>query len=336
MFSIRTRGRRHGRGVNTLKIIRPQRDDHPPIVVRERFWQGINSLDAEEILELYRETGVILFRGFRLTAENFRAFGDQFCTGFVRNRAAGRKDISKDSRIQTVNLGGTMFPFHPEISREPWKPDVIFFGCMGAPTKGGDTQLVDGVRIVRAMKPATREKLLQQKLLYQHPTTRESCARWLGIDNPDAETLAQMQDSKPFRFHINPKGNYIRAFNAPTLHRPMFIDEPAFGNHILFSRFRHNIRNFPLLADGSEIPEEQCQEINELAYSLCYTHEWQKNDLLMIDNTRFMHGRPEFIDDGARVILSQFGYLKCAKIADEDRAWQPWRNTPVWIEEDAT
>lgn len=319
-----------------MKVVLPDDDRNPPMVVPEHYFQQLGSLDPAEIFELYKEYGAILFRGFRIREKNFRAFGDQFCAGYVRNRAKGREQISKDARVQTVNIGGTLFPFHPEISREPWKPDIIFFGCLKAPKEGGETQIVDGTRMVEAMNPATREMLLQTTLLYRHPTTKESCARWLKVDDPDAATVERMQDAKPFTFSITPKGGYVRSFRAPALHTPMFVDKPAFGNHILFSRFMHNIRNFPLLEDGSEIPEELCQEMNELAYSLCYTHRWRKNDLLMIDNTRFMHGRPRFHEKGDRLILSQFGYLRNAPVSEEDLAWQPWRTSAAWIEEDAS
>ncbi len=254
----------------------------------------------------------------------------------MRNRAQGRKEISKDRRIQTVNLGGDMFPFHPEISREPWRPDVLFFGCKTAPKQGGETLLADGIRMVQEMAPATREMLMHRRLLYRHPTTAESCARWLGVENPTAEVLAQHQDAKPFRFDILPSGTYVRAFETPALYYPLFSDQLAFGNHMLFARFMHNMRNFPLFEDGSEIPEELCQEMNQLAHAVAYTHHWHKNDIIMADNTRFMHGRPSFKAGKDRLIMSQFGYLRNPPIPPAELAHQPWRQTPVWIEEDAS
>ncbi len=318
-----------------MKVIPATEPHHPPTVVPDRFWHGLDKLDPGEVLALYKEAGAILFRGFRVNQNNFRAFGDQFCTGFVRNRAQGRKNVSADARIQTVNIGGTLFPFHPEISREPWKPDVIFFACMSAPKNGGETQLADGTEMVKQMNPATRDMLLSRELLYRHPTSKESCGYWLEVENPTEADMERLADKKPFRFNITEKGDYVRSYIAPTLHKPMFTDDLAFGNHILFNRFRHNARNFPLLDDGSEIPEELCQEMNDLAYSVAYTHKWQKRDVLMVDNTRFMHGRPEFYEKGDRLILSQFGYLKAApKDFGSHLGSQPWRSTPVWIEEE--
>ncbi len=319
-----------------LKILEPNGECPLPVITPDRWLQKLDSLDRDELLNLYRQHGGLLVRKFRWSAEDFRAFADQFCSGFVRNRAQGRKEISKDRRIQTVNLGGHLFPFHPEISREPWRPDVLFFGCKRAPREGGETQLADGTRMVEAMNPATREMLSRRSLLYRHPTSPESCARWLGVDEVTEAVMAERQDAKPFSFEILPSGAYARSFRTPALHYPMFSDKLAFGNHMLFSRFMHNIRNFPLFDDESEMPEALCQEMNDLAYAVAYTHRWQKNDLLMVDNTRFMHGRPAFRVKGDRLIMSQFGYLKNPPIAAAELEWQPWRRTPVWIEEDAS
>lgn len=318
-----------------LRIIPPEHSSAPVTLSPSSFFESIDKLDRDEVFKLYKKHGAILFRGYRLNKANFRRLADDFCSGFVRNRAVGRKNLSKDQRLQSVNLGGTMFPFHPEISREPWRPDTIFFGCLKAP-KDAPTQLADGTAMVKAMQEETRQTLSTTRLLYQHPTTKENAERWLGIEDATLSALDQAGDSKPFRFEIDDDGNYIRVFTVPCLYKPMFSENLAFGNHILFSRFFHNIRTFPLLEDYSEIPENLCQEMNDLAHKICYTHLWRKGDILMVDNTRFMHGRPEYKEDGKRVIMSQFGYLKNASVDSEDIHNGPWRQTPVWIEEDAS
>jgi len=318
-----------------LKVNLPVTNGAPVVITPTGFFDSIDKLDLDQVFELYKEYGAILFRGYRLNKNNFRRFADHFCGGFVRNRAIGRKQMSKDNRLQSVNLGGTMFPFHPEISREPWRPDTIFFGCLVAP-KNAPTQFADGTVMVKEMRDETRKLFESTRLLYQHPTSKENAERWLKIEDASQAALDKAGDSKPFRFSINSNGHYIRTFTVPGLHKPMFSDEPAFGNHILFSRFMHKIRNFPLFEDMSEIPEELCQELNELAHKVCYTHQWKKGDLVMVDNTRFMHGRPEYVEDGKRVIMSQFGYLRNAPVSAEELESQPWRQTPVWIEEDAS
>ena len=65
---------------------------------------------------------------------------------------------------------------------------------------------------------------------------------------------------------------------------------------------------------GKTIPKNIKIEINDLADRLTYDHVWEKNDLLMIDNKRFMHGRRAFDKGIERDIVivqterASFGY----------------------------
>lgn len=318
-----------------LKVIPPQDVSNYTTVLARHRWQKLSKLDHEEIMAIYRRSGAILFRGFRWSVPDFDEFGRRFCSCFVVNKSAGRRLITSDGRVQTVDTGTTFLPLHPEMSREPWKPDVAIFGCEKPPRRSNETLICDGVALARALPPKTREFLEQQTLRYAHPTTREKCAEWLGIEDPDEETLKQHRDSLPFEFYIDKSGHYARVFRVPALHTPMFTDEKAFGNYILVARFLHNIRNFPTLGDGSDIPEELCQELKVIGDKLTVAHKWRKRDILMLDNTRFLHARGPIIEPHKRVILTQFGFLRDAPLSPEELAAQRWRKGPVWVESEA-
>ena len=49
--------------------------------------------------------------------------------------------------------------------------------------------------------------------------------------------------------------------------------------------------------DDSEITDEIMSELNEIAERITIEISWQKGDILMIDNTRIMHGRRAFEDE---------------------------------------
>ena len=71
------------------------------------------------------------------------------------------------------------------------------------------------------------------------------------------------------------------------------------------------------------IPDALCDEIRRVAEPLTVAHRWQQGDILMVDNSRFMHGRGEVADLAERVIWTQFGY---ARFAPPERvAGEPWR-----------
>ena len=53
--------------------------------------------------------------------------------------------------------------------------------------------------------------------------------------------------------------------------------------------------------------------------------EWRKGDVLMLDNTRFMHGRTAIRDPGKRRIATYFGYLRFARPDPEEPPNAVWR-----------
>jgi hypothetical protein len=116
-------------------------------------------------------------------------------------------------------------------------------------------------------------------------------------------------------------------FTHPLLHKPMFSDDLAFANFLLFARLKRGIRAYPVFEDGTEISDEICNEIRRISDRILVPIVWQKNDVLMLDNTRFMHGRNPIVNVAERVILTNFGFLKFAKASAEDPIDAPWRST---------
>ena len=55
--------------------------------------------------------------------------------------------------------------------------------------------------------------------------------------------------------------------------------------------------------------------------------KWRQGDVLMLDNTRFMHGRTAILDNAERQIATYFGYLKFALPNPEEPAEPIWRRT---------
>ena len=55
--------------------------------------------------------------------------------------------------------------------------------------------------------------------------------------------------------------------------------------------------------DDSEIPAELMEELNEIAERITTNINWKKGDILMIDNTRIMHGRRAFTDKKREIYI---------------------------------
>lgn len=281
-------------------------------------------LPAATVVALYKEHGALLLRGFATDLGSFRGFAQQFCIGSTFNESRGRKLLDEANNIQSVNRGVAPFPLHPELSREPWRPDVCFFGCLNPPRSDGATTICDGVEIVKALPVEVRRAFEGRRLLYVQPAMPDELAHWLGTPNPDDTQLAAPPPGCPYSFW-RVQGQVLRGFTRPALHRPMFTGDPAFGNFLLFAHYLLGLRNFPLFEDGSEVPAALVAAVKAVSDRLTVPIAWQGGDLLMLDNSRFMHGRTAVRDAEERLIAAYFGYLNFAEPDAEEPAEAPWR-----------
>jgi alpha-ketoglutarate-dependent taurine dioxygenase len=300
----------------------------PHVVIEATGETAITDLDPALIIQLYKAHGALLLRGFGPDITPFGSFVKQFCPTSVVNESPGRQPISTAQNIHTVDGGTGAFSLHPELSREPWKPDVAFFACVAAPSRGGQTTICDGVALVRELPEAVRRGLEQRRLLYIKPTWPSLLEYWLSTPDPTDAQLASPPPGCPYFFRRFPDVGILRVFSRPALHKPMFVDAPAFGNFLLFARFNNGRPDHPVLDDGHPVPEAWLQAIKETGDRLSVAIGWRPGDVLMLDNTRFMHGRTAIIDPGERLIASYFGYLGFAIPDPEEPA------DPIWRRED--
>ena len=296
----------------------------PYVLVEAKGERSLSELDQPLVIELYQLHGALLFRGFDPDVPQFRSFTRSFCPTHVVNESRGRAPIDPQHNIHTVSLGTRPFALHSELSREPWKPDAAFFFCLSAPVHGGATTLCDGVELVRAMPDFVRQGLTGRRLLHVKPTWPELFSFWLGDSNPNDELLANPPPACPYEFR-RIDGGIARIFSRPVLHRPMFKDEPAFANYLLFARFMHNQRSYPLLDDGQPVPDSWLHAIRDTGDRLSADIAWQRGDVLMLDNTRFMHGRRAITSVSERLIATSFGYLAFAVPDPEEPPNALWR-----------
>ncbi len=287
--------------------------------------QSILDIDRDAIVECYKANGAILFRGFGTDLSQFNAFAKQFCSTSVVNESPGRALLDGENAIYSVDGGTNAFSLHPELSREPWKPDLAMFSCLAAPGHGGQTTICDGIELVKALPEVVRAGLNGRRLVYVKATWPELLEFWLGTENPTDDLLKSPPPECPYGFMRLNDGRIARHFSRPALHKPMFSDELAFGNFLLFARFNNGRVGFPLLDDYTPVPDEWLYAIRDIGEARSIGIEWAKGDLLMLDNSRYMHGRTAIIEAQSRQIATYFGYLDFAIPDPEDIPDPIWR-----------
>ncbi len=316
-----------GYGPHAMAIFDDPQPGRPYVLAQAESSETLDRIETGLIDRLFRAHGAILFRGFAMDVDRFDLFARRFCATSVINESPGRAPIAPDAGILSVDGGTNAFPLHPELSREPWKPDVAMFACFRAPRSGGATTICDGVALVRQMPAHVREGLANRRLVHVQGTWPALLRFWLGTDQPSDALLDDLPDTCPYRFARTP-GGIARIFSRPALHKPLFTDDAAFGNFLLFARFNNGRPDFPVLDDGQPVPEDWLQAIKATGDRLSCAIDWRDGDLLMLDNSRFMHGRTAIIDTAERHIATFFGYLRNAPANPEE----PPR--PIWRESD--
>jgi hypothetical protein len=271
-------------------------------------WVQIN---RQAVVEKLKQHGAILFRGFLGGLENFLAFTDLFCDSYMFNPIAtkgARRDVSIEHKVQTVDASGVYFQLHAERAQTPFRPDLAFFHCIRAPRSGGETTFCDGTLLISKMPLELRAALLEKSFRYVTLFQVEQMLRFLDIEDPDLlqQTLASRSLEKIFSIQ---DGRVVMDYMTPILTESKFSKNLAFANFLLFARFILKRRDFPIFADGSEIPQSLCMEIDQLAQRITTPVHWQDGDFLMLDNTRVMHGRNAVSPNIERIIWSRFGYV---------------------------
>lgn len=289
----------------------------------------LDAIDPAAIEAVYRQHGALLLRGFAADLDAFRRFARSHCPTAVINESPGRAVLDPVHAIQGVDGGTNAFALHPELAREPWKPDAALFGCLTPPGQngsgGGETTLCDGIALAAALPEPVRQGLAGRRLVYVMGVWPQLLRFWLGTDAPDDALLTVPPRPCPYRFFRLPNGRIAREFSRPALHTPMFAQGPAFGNFLLFARFNNGRGNFPLLDDLTPVPEAWLQAIHAAGEALTAEVQWQAGDVLMLDNTRFLHGRRAIGNAAQRRIATFFGYVRFAVPDAEEMPDAPWR-----------
>ncbi|MBW0144852.1 TauD/TfdA family dioxygenase [Sphingomicrobium clamense] len=300
--------------------------DERPAHVFEGDRAPLASIDHDAVMAAFEEDGAVLIRGADFTVDDFRDFAQHFCPLSVFNESPDRLELEEHGAVQSVNLGADAFPLHPELSREPWRPDACFFACLEPPAAQGQTTYCDGIAIADALPADIRAAMEGRQLLYIQPATSETLKYWLGSALATPQLLSEQPTDGPYTFRA--VGNrVVRYFTRPILSPTRFGDGLAFANFLLFARDYLELPNFPCLDDGKPVPAHWMEAVREAAEKNTRQVEWLKGDILMLDNSRFMHGRRAITDPDNRMIATYFGYLEDA----DPMPGEPDR--PVWRQE---
>ena len=282
----------------------------------------VDTLEPDLVRDALKEHGAVVVRS-GATLSDFEALSDQLITPMVHHSTSTtveRDVVNADGTTSTVNKGMDYIPLHREGSYAPGCPDLLLLYCVKPADAGGQTTLCDGVELLDAL-PARTQKFVSDAILkWSWSATPERWRASLGVDSP-AAALARL---KLMRTRLPSWENLEAEFDGDVLKgvfQTLCVIPTRWGGHRSFcnslliyhyrqaTEFYPKHHYIPVMGDGSPFPAGLLGEISELARERTHGTQWQANDILIFDNSRYMHGRTGFTDTG-RQILVRMGHVK--------------------------
>jgi alpha-ketoglutarate-dependent taurine dioxygenase len=275
---------------------------------------GLDQLERESVIDLFKRSGLLLFRGFGARAEVFERFSGSFSGEFMTYMGGGyqRRTINEsgDKSIMSVNyyLGTPeqatfALPLHGEIYYLDHRPWIIWFLCVTPAVKDGQTSVCDGARLYRELRPETRALFEHMRLKYiRHYEEADWQKRF---QTEDLDVVERFCRDNGMRVEVDRTARTVLTeYFHPAWIRSRWSGQTVFINTmlpVLWQERHGRTTNIVRLEDGSEIPPAVVDEIEQATERLKQLIPWTSGDVAMLDNTRVLHGRQRFDDDQRQI-----------------------------------
>ncbi|BDM83939.1 TauD/TfdA family dioxygenase [Acaryochloris marina] len=263
--------------------------------------ENISQLNEESIIDSFLSEGVILFRGFDTDIESFTQFSNKLSNNFMDYSGGvfNRRVINGNPTILTVNDFNNEVRLHGEMYYQKTIPQMLWFYCHQPASSDGETIICDGKRFYNALNDSLKELFRHKKLRYVSKMDKSAWIKRYKTDN--LSDLKRICESNDVQLYVNEDQSIETHFICPIVHPSRSREYLVFINSLLPAK-----KMYPdsvTFDDGSKIDEDIMLQLNDIAEKLVVEICWEKGDILMIDNTRIMHGRRAFLDDNREIYL---------------------------------
>jgi len=290
--------------------------DEVGVVVEPTGERSILDLDREAVVKLFTESGAVLFRGFGLDLDGFNRFSGSLSAGFLTYRGGsyvrrGVRDSTDPTLLSTSHEFGSAtqdtfaLPLHGEMYYLDQRPAVLWFYCVQPAATDGETTICDGSAIHAALRPSTRQLLEDKRLLYVRRYPEGTWQRIYGTD--DVAEVGRFCRANGLEFTFVEESRTVHTrYLHPAVVTTRWGGRRAYINNLLPVVWQEStVREDSIvrLEDGSRVPPDVVDELVEIQRRRTVPVAWQRQDLVMLDNSRFLHGRRAFTDPAREICL---------------------------------
>jgi alpha-ketoglutarate-dependent taurine dioxygenase len=210
-----------------------------------------------------------------------------------------RRIINEDPTILSVNDFNYEIKLHGEMYYQKNIPLMLWFFCAHPASQDGQTIICDGKRFFEELSQPLKELFSQKKLKYRGHMDKEVWKNQYKTE--DLHVVEQICKSNNVQIKINEDESIDIGYICSAIHPSSCGEYTIFINSLLPAK---SISPNSVSFDGnSEIPDEIMLELNAIAEKITVEIDWKKGDILMVDNTRIMHGRRAFVDNKRDIYL---------------------------------
>jgi alpha-ketoglutarate-dependent taurine dioxygenase len=276
----------------------------------------------EFIAEELARHGALLLRGFDI--RSIRSF-EQFIAATSGGALPYNERSSPRSQVDGNIYTSTDYPasesifLHNEQSYNLQFPLKIYFFCLTAPSRGGETPIADTRKILTRIRPDIRQRFTKHGYTYarnfgngfglswqdtfqtrsraeveEYCLKHEISCQWMGGDRL---RTAQVRPAVARHPHTGELAwfNHATFFHVSTL-------EPIIRERVLAEFPEEALPNNTYYGDGSRIEADVMDHLRQAYLKEKIVFPWRQYDVLMLDNMLASHAREAF--SGRREIVA--------------------------------
>lgn len=269
-------------------------------------------LDSGMLFSALAESGFLLLRGFDPTLESYSDLVQRCSTRTTLDPAR----VFHGPVAQKVDAGNDAVALHQENATTPFVPHLVWLFCQRAASSGSQTTVCDGYELWDGLSETARAEFIGRDLMFAREV---SSARWRPFvfhllegkkpaeDVDFTDLLALLENRETTRLEQRDNGAIYYEFRTPAVHPTRFGERLAFCNGMLTDAVYYEPPKITF-GDGTEIPKALTAEVRAVSDRLTGEISWCHGDVLLLDNTRVMHGR-RAITDPERTLFNAQSYI---------------------------
>lgn len=271
---------------------------------------SISEIQTPWLIKQLKKSGTLIFRGFEIDRQRFSDFIE---TNTSRRTAdPARKAQVKNAQI--IMAGSDAMGLHVENGNLPFLPELQFFFCEVASKKAGKTTFCDGYDVWRDLPGEVQNLFINKKLKYERNIPEHLWKKYLAaeleidiekVGENELKFVEQIVEGQTYK--LNSDGSVHSTYIIPAVNTTKFSRKLAFANSLLGPSFNYEKPKITF-DDNTEIPGKILQIIKETTEKHTHEIDWKDGDMIVIDNTRVMHGRRK-LENEPRQIFGAQGYL---------------------------